>query len=149
MKFRGCAIILATLLAAGCADAPGTPPAPDAVGMPTNLLPPGAAAPSGGGPIDANGRAIAGFQGPSFTVAPDLSFSDCLVVYRSGSQFPLSLQTPGAQVAVGGRCPSVYWQATTASAEALGRQGLVQVQGIGACRLPPFIQRRGPAQNCM
>lgn len=112
--------------------------------------PPGAALPAGaqGSPLDANGRAIASFQGPAFAVMPDKAIPDCLVVYRSGADFPLSLQTPGAQVAMGGNCPGSFWQATAATAEDLGLRGRVNIQGIGACLLPQGPQRMGAAQNC-
>jgi hypothetical protein len=112
--------------------------------------PPGAALPAGapGSPLDANGRAIAPFQGPAFSVAPDLSIPACLVVFRSGADFPLSLQSPGAQVGMGGDCPSTFWQARAASAEDLGLRGRVQIEGLGACLLPQGPLRRGATPGC-
>ena len=127
-----------------------------AIGLSLALLaacasePPGAALPAGaqGSPLDANGRALGPFQGPAFSVAPDLAIPGCLVVFRSGADFPLSLQTPGAQVAMGGDCPSAFWQATAASAEDLGLRGRVNIRGIGACLLPQGPSRPGSAPGC-
>lgn len=112
--------------------------------------PPGAALPAGaaGSPLDANGRAMGPFRGPAFSVAPDLSFPNCLVVFRSGADFPLALQSPGAQVAMGGSCPSTFWQARAASAEDLGLRGRVQIEGLGACLLPQGPLRRGATPGC-
>lgn len=112
--------------------------------------PPGASLPAGadGSPLDANGRARGPFQGPAFSVAPDMAIRSCLVVYRSGADFPLSLQTVGAQVAMGGDCPSSFWQATAASAEDLGLRGRVNIQGLGPCLLPQGPSRPGSAPGC-
>lgn len=112
--------------------------------------PPGAALPAGaaGSPLDANGRALGPFQGPAFSVAPSLSIPGCLVVFRTGADVPISLQTPGAQVSMGGDCPSSFWQATAASAEDLGLRGRVNIQGIGACLLPQGPSRPGSAPGC-
>jgi hypothetical protein len=112
--------------------------------------PPGAALPAGapGSPLDTNGRAMGSFRGPAFSVAPDLSFPNCLVVFRSGADFPLALQSPGAQVAMGGSCPSTFWQARAASAEDLGLRGRVQIEGLGACLLPQGPLRRGATPGC-
>ncbi|UPY37363.1 hypothetical protein [Sediminicoccus sp. KRV36] len=127
-----------------------------ALGLGVSLLgacasePPGAALPAGaqGSPLDAGGRALGPFQGPAFSVGQSLSIPGCLVVFRSGADFPLSLQTPGAQVAIGGDCPASFWQATAASAEDLGLRGRVNIQGIGACLLPQGPSRPGSAPGC-
>ena len=133
MKLSLLALTLSAALLAGCASEP-----------------PGAALPAGapGSPLDANGRARGPFQGPAFAVAPVSAFPNCLVVYRSGADFPLSLQNPGLLVAVGGECPSTFWQATAASGEALGLRGQVNIQGIGACLLPQGPSRPDAAPGC-
>lgn len=112
--------------------------------------PPGAALPAGapGSPLDADGRAMRPFAGPAFNVAPDPAFPACLVVFRAGADFPLALQTPGAQVAMGGTCPSVFWQARAASAEDLGLRGRVRIEGLGPCLLPQGPSRPGAAPGC-
>jgi hypothetical protein len=112
--------------------------------------PPGASLPAGspGSPLDAQGRAMGPFRGPAFEVRPDVSITSCLVVYHTGADFPFSLQTPGALVAIGGRCPSTFWQATAANAEDLGLRGRVQIAGIGTCLLPQGPSRMGAAPGC-
>lgn len=115
-----------------------------AIEPPVASLPAGAA----GSPLDANGRAMGPFRGPAFSVAPDLSVPNCLVVFRSGADFPLSLQSPGVEVGMGGDCPSAFWQARAVSAEDLGLRGLVQIAGLGACLLPQGPLLPGAAPGC-
>lgn len=127
-----------------------------ALGLTLTLLaacaaePPGASLPAGaaGSPLDANGRARGPFQGPAFRVAPAMAVPNCLVVYRSGADVPISLQTPGAQVAMGGDCPSSFWQASAATGEDLGLRGRVNIQGLGACLLPQGPMRPGATPGC-
>lgn len=112
--------------------------------------PPGAGLPAGapGSPLDASGRARAPFQGPAFTVAPARGMTRCLVVYRTGEDFALALQSPGSLVAMGGDCPSVFWQASAATAEDFGLRGRVNIQGLGPCLLPQGPLRPNAAPGC-
>lgn len=101
---------------------------PAAVSMPAVL-------PQATSVLGADGRLTEPYDAGALRASWAPGYPSCLVVFRRGAGNPFPIEGPTSWVAVGGRCPSIFWQGNIGSLEEFGR-GIVTLPDRGRCQIP-------------